>query len=196
MKQSTPSITNLLDELEDIIECAPRAAFKKGIIVDPNELTDLISEMRTNIPNQIKQAEKIYSNCNKTVSDANNQAKSIIEQAKAQAKQLTSEHEITLLAQEEAERIINEAYDEAKNLRAGAKDYVRERLEQIELRLNDMLSSLSTKSMEVQSFISDEIDQCFQIRQSILDGTVDNEQYDENEGYVEDNFDDYEDDEY
>ncbi len=193
MDQSVPSISNLLDELDDIIETARRAPFSKGIIVNADEITDIIAEMRANIPNQVKQAEKIISNCNKTVGEANNQAKTIIEQAKTQAQQLTGEHEITLLAQEEAERIIDAAYEEAKNLRLGAKEYVKERLANTEERLNDMLSAFSSKSMELQSFVSNEIDQCYHIRQSLLDNSADNEQYADDDTYGDN---DYEDDDY
>jgi F0F1-type ATP synthase membrane subunit b/b' len=188
MEQNTPSINHLLDELEDILEDSPRSLVRRNAIqVNYDELSEIISEMRANLPNQIKQAEKIISNCNKTVGEANNQAKSIVEQAKTQAQQLTSEHEITQLAQEEAARIIDAAYEEAKNLRIGAKEYVKERMAETEVRLNDMLAAFSNKSIELQSFVSNELDQCYKIRQGLLDGTADsNQDYDDSSDEYDD----------
>lgn len=190
MEQNVPSINNLLDRLQNLIEEAPIKKFSRDnlIIVDYSEMSDLIAEMKANLPGQIKQAEKIVSNCNKTINEANNQAKTIVEQARTQAQQLTSEHEITRLAQEEAERIIDSAYEEARNLRIGAKDYVKERLADTEDRLNDMLEAFGNKSVELQSFVSNELDQCYKIRQSLLDGSVDNPQDDYDEDYEDDEY--------
>jgi F0F1-type ATP synthase membrane subunit b/b' len=188
MEQNVPSITNLLDTLEDLLEQSRPVPFSRNVMVNADDLADIISDMRSNLPNQIKQAEKIISNCNKTVSEANNQAKTILEQARTQAQQLTGEHEITRLAQEEAERIIDAAYEEAKNLRLGAKDYVKERMTETENRLNGLLEALSNNSIELQSFVSNELDQCYKIRQNLLDGaSSDNDNYND---YPEDDYDD------
>ncbi len=189
MEQNVPSITNLLDELEDMIERSRPVPFSRNIMVNADDISDIIAEMRTNMPKQIKQAEKIISNCNRKVEEANNQAQTILEQARTQAQQLTSEHEITQLAQEEAEHIVDSAYEEAKNLRLGAKEYVKERMAETEERLNDMLEAFSNKSIELQSFVSNEVEQCYKIRQGLLDGVADNTDYLEDDG-------EYDDDEY
>lgn len=191
MDQNSPSIKNLLDELEDMLEKATSMPFSRNVIVNIDEVTEIISEMRANLPNQIKQAEKIISNCNKTVGEANNQAKTIIEQAKTQAKELTSEHEITQLAQEEYANMVEAASEESKRLRLGAREYIKDRMMATEEHLNELLEAFSNTSIQMQSFISNEIDQCYKIRQSLLD-TVDDDA-EEDDYPAEDDYDDYDD---
>jgi hypothetical protein len=66
MDSNVPSITNLLEELENIIEESRAVPFSRNISVDKDTIMDIIADMRANLPNQLKQAEKIVSNCNKT----------------------------------------------------------------------------------------------------------------------------------
>ena len=190
---TVPSIENLLDALQDLIEESKPVIFggdKRAI--SAAELEDIIADIRQNLPTQIRQAEKIISNCNKTVGEANNQAKTILDQARTQAQQLTSEHEITKLAQEEAERIIDEAYAEAKNLRQGAKEYIRERMEETERCLNEMMTDINDRSREFQNYLSGEVDKCYSIKQELLDRPAPESE----QPAAEDDYEDYDDDEY
>jgi exonuclease VII large subunit len=168
MDSNVPSITNLLEELENIIEESRAVPFSRNISVDKDTIMDIIADMRANLPNQLKQAEKIVSNCNKTVNEANNQAKMIIEQAKAQAKQLTLDHEITRLANEEAANIINSANEEAKSLRIGATEYVKDLFERSETVINESLEAFTSQSVQVQRFLTGEIDIIFKVRQELM----------------------------
>jgi hypothetical protein len=59
MDSNVPSITNLLEELEDMVENSRAVPFSRNISVDKDTVMDIIADMRANLPNQLKQAEKI-----------------------------------------------------------------------------------------------------------------------------------------
>jgi ribosome assembly protein YihI (activator of Der GTPase) len=92
----------------------------------------------------------------------------ILEQARAQAKQLTLDHEITRLANEEAANIINDANEEAKNLRIGATEYVKDLFERAETVINESLEAFTSQSLQVQRFLTGEIDIIFKVRQELM----------------------------
>lgn len=185
MDGSKQTITNLIDELDGMVEDARSAMFARNqIMLDRGTLEDLIADMRANLPAEIKQAKDIVNNCNRKLKEASNQAQIIVEKANTEAQQLTMEHEITKLAQAEAERIIAEANEEAKKLRIGATEYIKDIFARAETVLNESLNAYTSQSVEVQNFLSGEVNIILKVRQDLMGGRSD-------EGYGDENYDDY-----
>lgn len=171
MEGSKQTITSLIDELDGMLEDAKTAMFaRNNVVLDRNSLEDLIADMRANLPTEIKQAKDIVNNCNRKVKEASNQAQLIIDKANTEAQQLTMEHEITKLAQQEADRIIAEAKEEAKNLRIGATEYIKDIFARAETVLNESLNAYTSQSMEVQNFLSGEVNIILKVRQDLMGG--------------------------
>ena len=66
------------------------------------------------------------------MADGENEAQQYIDEAKRQAAQLVSETAIVKQAQEEADRLINDAKMSAKEILLGAKAYANDVLEELE----------------------------------------------------------------
>ena len=129
------SIFDLLDELEDMLDRAPRKAFSQKISIDRDALFELIGDIRLSLPAEIKQAQRIADNCDKIINDANNKAQSIIKDAEEKCERLISDSEITKKAKEEAALITGEAKDTAREMRISAVEYADSLLEQCEQNL-------------------------------------------------------------
>ena len=79
-------IEQLLDEVEDYIEsCKYQPLSNTKIIVNKEEIDELIRELRSKIPDEVKQCQKIVSNQEAILKDANVKRDSIINDAKAKA---------------------------------------------------------------------------------------------------------------
>jgi vacuolar-type H+-ATPase subunit H len=161
MDENRAKIDDLIDALSTLLEEARPyrwpGASSNDVVINKVELSDLIDDMRNNIPDQIQLAQRIVSNANKTVSGANNNAKLILEQANLKAKELTADHEITKLAEEEAKRIISEANEKAKELRVGATLYVQDVLSRAEEVFSDSLVNYNNLANNVQHYVGEEI---------------------------------------
>jgi vacuolar-type H+-ATPase subunit H len=161
MDETKAKIDDLIDMLSNLLEEARPYRWPGGsgndVIINKVELSDIIDDMRNNIPDQIQLAQRIVSNANKTVAGANNNAKLILEQANVRAKEMTADHEITRLAEEEAKRIISEANEKAKELRVGATLYVQDVLSRAEEVFSDSLVNYNNLANNVQHYVGEEI---------------------------------------
>lgn len=128
-------ITDLILEMEDIMDEASSVPFSKKIAVDPDEIYEILNEMKDSLPEEIKQAQWVTDEKDRILSEASSEAsnrlsqaegeiKNFKEQAKSQYQKMVSEHELTQQARKEADRILQEAAAEAKNIRQQSYDYI------------------------------------------------------------------------
>lgn len=137
-------IEQIIDEIEDFIEnCRYQPLSSTKIIVNKEELMDLLSELRRKTPDEIKRYQKIISNKEAILADAQAKADAIIAQASEKTSRMTSEHEIMQqacsranevvdLATEKAEEILDNASTDAAEIRMGAIRYTENMLKDIE----------------------------------------------------------------
>ena len=72
-------IEKIIDELEDYVETCKYQTFStSNIVVNKEEILELLSELRENVPDEIRQYQKIISNQEAILSEAKTQANSIV----------------------------------------------------------------------------------------------------------------------
>lgn len=156
-------IEQIIDEIEEYIEkCKPQILSSTKIIVDREELEELIAELRSKTPEEIKRYQKIISNKDAILADAQAKADEIIAQAQIQTNELVSEHqimqqayaqanEVVMIATKQAQEILDNATNEANNIRMGAMAYTDTQLRGVE----DILSNaIDTTHMRYDNLIS------------------------------------------
>ena len=88
-------IEQIIGEIEDYIESCKYQSFSNTkIIVNKDELEDLLSELRRKTPDEIKRYQRMISNKEAILADAQAKADAIIAQAEVQTTELISEHQI------------------------------------------------------------------------------------------------------
>ena len=134
----------IIDEIEEYIDqCKYTALSTTKIVVNKEELEELITELRVKTPEEIKRYQKIISNKEAILADAQAKADQIIAQAQIQTNELVSEHqimqqayaqanEVVMIATKEAQEILDNATNEANQIRMGAMQYTDEHLRSIE----------------------------------------------------------------
>lgn len=136
-------IEQLIDELEEYIEsCKPTLRSSSKIIVNKDEIDDLLRELRMKTPDEIKRYQKIISNRDDILNDAQARAKALIDEATVHKNELISEHEIMQRAYEQAnsiiavaakqaQEILDKATIEANELRMQASKYTADKLTEL-----------------------------------------------------------------
>ncbi len=136
-------IEQLIDELEEYIEsCKPTLRSSSKIIVNKDEIDDLLRELRMKTPDEIKRYQKIISNRDDILNDAQAKAKALIDEATVHKNELISEHEIMQKAYEQAnsiiavaakqaQEILDKATIEANELRMQASKYTADKLTEL-----------------------------------------------------------------
>lgn len=165
--ESIDVITAMLDEIDDILETSKPVRFSSKVAVDADEILDIIENIRFNLPEEVKQAQRIIDNSDKIIKDANNKAMSIIKEAEKEAEKLTADHEIIKMAKEQASAIMDDAKSTARSMRIGAVEYADELLAKTEQAIKESLDVMTRNARETENILSKEIDIIYSNRQEL-----------------------------
>ena len=110
-------IEQIIDEIEDYIDgCKTQAFAPSKIIVNRETMEELLNELRSKTPDEIKRYQKIIANRDAILADAKAKADAMIEEAQVQTTELVSEHEIMQQAYAQANEIVTQATAQAQEI--------------------------------------------------------------------------------
>ena len=154
-------IEQTIEELEQYIDsCKPQAFSSNKIIVNKDQIEELLTELRLRTPEEIKRYQKMISNKEAILADAQAKADTIIARAEVTHSELVSEHqimqqayaqanEVVRMATAQAQEILNNATLEANGVRTSAMQYLDEMLANLE---SAMTATLTTTTEHYESF--------------------------------------------
>ncbi|MFI3207688.1 MAG: ATPase [Eubacteriales bacterium] len=150
-------IEQIIVEIEDYIDrCKFQPLSQSKIIVNKDEMDELLRELRMKTPDEIKRYQKIISNRDAILADAQHKADVMIEEAEIHTNELVSEHEImqqayaqaneiVMAATEQAQVILDNATNDANAIRIGAMHYTDDVMANAENIIAHTLDSYTTK---------------------------------------------------
>ena len=117
-------IEQIIDEIEEYIDnCKPHNFSSSKIVVNRDEIDELLTELRMKTPEEIKRYQKIISN-----------------QAYAQA------NEVVMIATRQAQDILDNATNDANNIRMSAIAYTDDMLKNLEASLTGAIETSKARS--------------------------------------------------
>ncbi len=143
-------ILSLLEELEDIVESGSSIPFAQKVLVDRNEILEIIKDIRIQLPDEVKQAQWIKEERQRILAEAQQEADTILEEANNHISSMIDQSEITKKANDQAEDIIIQAQNSAKEMRLGARDYADSLLESTQENLMDVISTIKENRDELK----------------------------------------------
>ena len=161
-------IEQIIDEIEDYIDgCKTQAFAPSKIIVNRETMEELLNELRSKTPDEIKRYQKIISNKEAILADAQTKADAIIAQVKTD--ELVSEHEImqqayaqanevVMIATKQAQEILDNATNDANNIRMGAMQYTDDILKNLESTISHAMDSSKARSEAYMSALQGFLD--------------------------------------
>ena len=150
-------IEKVIEEIEDYIDgCKPQTFSSTKIVVNKEQMDELLSELRTKIPEEIKRYQKIISNKEAILADAQTKADAIIAQAQVKTDELVSEHqimqqayaqanEVVMIATKQAQEILDNATNDANNIRMGAMQYTDDILKNLENTISHSMEAAKSR---------------------------------------------------
>ena len=130
---------DLIDELEDALAEGRRVPFSGRLMVDEERILDIIDRMRVAVPEELKQARRVIG-----------EQERLLSEARAQVQQAMEEQGLLAAVQAERARLLGEAERDAQGVRAGADDYARQVLEELEQRLARLSASVQNGLKELR----------------------------------------------
>ena len=164
-------IEQIIEEIEEYVEsCKYQPLSTTKIVVNKEELEELLRELRLKTPDEIKRYQKIISNKDAILADAQNKADGIISEAQAKAQEMVEQSEVMQAAyaqanetinkaNQQAQEILDAATNDANSIRLGAIGYTDDML----ANLSDiMTNALQDAGEKYNSFVSS-LNECYQV---------------------------------
>jgi len=144
-------ILHLIDRLEEIIRESRRVPFSDLRLVNEKRMWPLLDQMRISIPDEMRRAERIIREKDRTKAQATEEAERIVELARQEAAQLAADHNIAQAADKEAGIIREQARQEAQQIIAGADEYAFDVLCDLEQELKRALTVIENGIRAVEA---------------------------------------------
>lgn len=161
----------LFEELEVMIKNASSIPFSHKSGIDKEEVLRIIGEIKSIIPEEVKQASWVNKERNKIINDAKQEADEIREQAKREAEIIASENsnkmeeikknseeivkayveasEPVVKAEEMAQDIIAKAESVAREIKLGSIEYAEDVLTSVEDSLKNLIQEVQRDKHEL-----------------------------------------------
>ena len=154
-------IEQIIEEIEEYVErCKYQPLSTTKIVVNKEELEELLRELRMKTPDEIKRYQKIISNKDAILADAQAKADAVIAETKTQVQDMVKEsevmqqayaqaNEIVNSANQQAQAIIDSATADANNLRLSAISYTDEMMANLEQLIHGTMENANARYNEL-----------------------------------------------
>ena len=154
-------IEQIIEEIEEYVEsCKYQPLSTTKIVVYKEELEELLRELRMKTPDEIKRYQKIISNKDAILADAQAKADAVIAETKTQVQDMVKEsevmqqayaqaNEIVNSANQQAQAIIDSATADANNLRLSAISYTDEMMANLEQMIHGTMENANARYNEL-----------------------------------------------
>jgi cell division septum initiation protein DivIVA len=135
-------ILHLVDRLEELFNESRPIPFTNNVVVDEDRMLDLIDQMRVAIPDQVKKAQKLVAERDRTLAQAQEEAQRTLQLARQKGDGLVERDSIVEAAQARADQILEQAQLDAEATRREADRYVLESLTNLEIEMERVLNQV------------------------------------------------------
>lgn len=143
-------IYSLLESLEELIESGSKVPFSTKVMIDVEEAREILEDIRLKIPDEMKQAKWVKEERQRIISDAEQEAESMLKDAQNKMVTMIDEHVITKQAMEKQEEILENANKVSREISVGTRDYADSILKKVEDLLKESLEVISENRKELK----------------------------------------------
>ncbi len=136
-------VQELIGRLRATIEGARSMPMSSSAVIHRAEVLDLITELEKAVPTAFEESARVFSERDALLTEAEERAARIIEEASFERDRLVSETEVYRIALRQAEELRDTVERECAGLRHETDEYVDTRLANFEITLTKTLKAVS-----------------------------------------------------
>ena len=141
----------LLDQLEQLVNSSRKIRFSNKVMVDEDELLDLLDQLRTAVPDELRQAKRMLTEREKILSNAHAEADRLVHQAQEDASNIIENDKVVAAAQAQADMLLAQARESAEAVKVGADEYAVEVLRSLEQMMSNFLGHVRNGLAELEA---------------------------------------------
>ena len=161
------ALLDYLDDIEEVLESSKSLPFTNKISVEKERVLDILNEIRLNLPDDIRSAQRILGDHDRIVAEAERKSQGILEAAEAEAKIRTSNHEIFRRASDQASETVEDSKKNARDLRLNAMDYADQMLKDAEDQIKEYMANMEAQHKKVMEYFNQLTDVIYENRQQL-----------------------------
>ena len=149
---SERNVEDIIGALYDLIQDAramPLAADK--CIVERDRVLDMLDEIIAQLPGELKQSRTIVESRNELISQARREAETIMRQAQEQAKQMVLKESIYMEAKRRSEELVNQTQARVTQIRKAGNEYMDDALRRTEETMAKALEEVRETRMKFRT---------------------------------------------
>ena len=123
-------------------------------VVERDKVLDLLDEISNQLPGELKQAKTIVESRNEVITNAKREAENILKQAEQRAKQMISREEVVKQAEQQAAEMMKAAQQKIKELRQVTNDYVDDAMKRTEDAISQSLSEIRESRSKFRTLVN------------------------------------------
>ena len=146
------NIEDIIGSLYDMVQDAramPLAADK--CILERDRVLDMLDEIIAQLPGELKQSRTIVESRNELINQARREAEGIIRQAQEQAKQMVTKEAIYAEAKKRSEELVGQTQNKINQLRKAGNEYMDDALRQTEETIAQALNEVRDTRMKFRT---------------------------------------------
>ena len=147
--RTTEDIISALYDMVQDARAMPLSADK--CIVERDRVLDMLDEIIAQLPVELKQSRTIVESRNELISQARREAEAILRQAQEQAKQMVTQEAIYQEAKRRSEELVQQTQNRINQLRKAGNDYMDESLRQTEEAITKALTEVRDTRMKFRT---------------------------------------------
>jgi cell division septum initiation protein DivIVA len=148
---------HLIDRLEEMVAEGRRMPIGAGVVLDRRRLLDLVDQMRTALPNEIKEAEDILNRRDEVLGRGQEEADIKLRRAQEQIDDLLSHDSLVREAQSRSDMLIREAEARADRMLADAETQGKARRAEAEKLANEQMDEADRYATEMLRRLEDQL---------------------------------------
>lgn len=124
MSDASIRVLALLDELEELLQTSSKVPFSDKAIVDSEDVSGIIDDIRVSLPKDIQQAKWVKDEQDRILGEAKNEYDKVIIAAKKQAEYLVENDVIKKEAEKRAAHLLSDAEKHSRYMKLRAYEYI------------------------------------------------------------------------
>ena len=147
-----------LAQMEQLLAEARPVPLSASVMVNRKDFDDLLDDLRAHLPEELRQSRWVIKERDELLEQAEREASQIVGDARAEADRLISDTAVVRASRRAAERILDEAREQARTLRMEAEDYVDGKLANFEIVLAKTMRAVEKGRERLRGrLVSDEL---------------------------------------
>ena len=143
-------ILYLVDRLENLLASSPKVPLVNQLLVKEADILNIIEQMRTSIPDEIKLARRIIQEKERILAQAQADASTLLARAREESERAIKREGLLQAAGERSQELVREAEAHAERLKVEADAYAAETLRALHEHLSTIEMNISRTILSIE----------------------------------------------